>query len=551
MTNGPLDSPNYSIPGSPAYRAIWDDVAARELFEPSSDDVSACVRRVIDDSLAAVQLHLSRGTLLNGHQKIAEEVLHDLGQIGFWGLRIDNAYGGSGARWTEFYSGLTTMAVLQPAIAGMAGVHSCLGPVNSVQAFGDCDQRDEWLPRLARGEPLGAFALTEPAAGSDVRAIRTHAVRHGGEYVISGQKVFITNGAPGRALGLVCMLDETPSLLVCELPQKQNESFQLETYGLWSLKHTPNHGLCLRDFRIPAQNRLQPVRGNGLTIAYYNLNRGRVALCAHAAGTMRRILSGLLPWIRFRKTCGASLQTRPLIRRRLGRLAALIVGCDAITGWCAKLLDLGYRGELEGIIAKVFASESLKEAAIDIGIRTHGGRSFLVGHPLGDDVYDYLAPCIYEGENELLSLAFFRSLLKPHETANLVAPTAPAVTTNFDAYAEFAIEQLRHSRAEIESLRQTYRNELWEQQCQIHAISSRIQKQIVLLCISHYGARQDRDIVRAAAEVLCRDLRRELSGERPSDQDWQMIDRLGTAILDGGFPGVPEGPIESILMRYD
>jgi hypothetical protein len=266
---------------------------------------------------------------------------------------------------------------------------------------------------------------------------------------------------------------------------------------------------------------------------------------------MRRILSGLLPWVHYRKTCGASLDSRPLIRRRLGRLAALIVGCDAVTGWCARLLDLGYRGELEGILAKVFASEALKEAAIDIGIRTHGGRSFLTGHPVGDDLYDYLAPCIYEGENELLSLAFFRSLLKPQETANLFAPTASPVLTNFDNYAECAIEQLRESRAEIESLRESYRNELWHQQCQIHAISSRVQKQIVLLCVSYYGARQSREIVREAAEVLCRDLRRELTGQRPAKKDWQQIDQLGTAILDGSFPGVPEGPRESILMRYD
>src|SRR6185503_15909769 len=166
--------------------------------------------------------------------------------------------------------------------------------------------------------------------------------------------------------------------------------------------------------RVPAANRLIPTAGDGLTIAYHGLNRGRVALCATAAGSMRSMLADMLPWSHFRKTYGSAIETRELVRRRIGHMAGLIVACDALTDWCAGLLDLGYRGEMECIIAKIFASEAQKEAAIELYMKTHGGRSFLVGHPFGDNVHEFLAPCIYEGEGEMLGMAFFKSLVKHH-----------------------------------------------------------------------------------------------------------------------------------------
>ena len=107
-------------------------------------------------------------------------------------------------------------------------------------------------------------------------------------------------------------------------------------------------------------------------------------------------------------------RTRELVRRRIGRLAGLIVGCDALVAWCSWLLDQGYRGEMECIIAKIFGSEAQKEAAIELFMKTHGGRAFLHGHLFGDNVHEYLAPCIYEGEGEMLGMAFFKSLVKEH-----------------------------------------------------------------------------------------------------------------------------------------
>ena len=129
---------------------------------------------------------------------------------------------------------------------------------------------------------------------------------------------------------------------------------------------------------------------------------------------MRTMLASILPWARFRRTYGAAIGSRELVRRRVGRLAGLIVGADALVAWCSWLLDQGYRGEMECIVAKVFGSEAQKEAAIELFMKTHGGRAFLHGHLFGDNVHEYLAPCIYEGEGEMLGMGFFKSLIKDH-----------------------------------------------------------------------------------------------------------------------------------------
>ena len=141
-----------------------------------------------------------------------------------------------------------------------------------------------------------------------------------------------------------------------------------------------------------------------------------MALCAAAAGNMRLMMASMIPWANFRMTYGEAIAKRELVRRRLGRLAGLIVACDALVAWCSTLLDQGYRGEMECVIAKIFGSEVQKEAAIELFMKTHGGRSFLHGHMFGDNVHEYLAPCIYEGEGEMLGMAFFKSLVKQHGT---------------------------------------------------------------------------------------------------------------------------------------
>ena len=590
-----LFAPQYQTAASPAHRAVWDARVPIELFSFAPPPTPTHVAKHMDDSLAVVRRHRESATLLDENRKISKQVLDELGAAGYWGLLVDRQFGGAGAPFTSFAPFLTRMATIDPTVAGMASVHGCIGAVDPVRTFGTPEQKQRFLPRLASGESLSAFALTEPNAGSDLTALRTRAVLDGDDYVVNGEKLFITNVQPGRTIGLVCLIENRPAVLVVDLPTEENEHFKLKRYGLYALKHTHNLGIVFRDFRVPAANLLRPTRGDGLTIAYHGLNLGRIALCATAAGSMRLMLAGMLPWAHFRKTYGAAIDTRELVRRRIGRLAGLIVAADALVEWCSGLIDQGYRGEMECIIAKIFGSEAQKEAAVELLMKTHGGRSFLHGHLFGDNVHEFLAPCIYEGEGEMLGMAFFKSLVKQHGTKffepigkalaaadiknpNMLNPAhlavlkgplweyskwyvgqrlhasgrvnLPPMPPNLREHAEFAAAWLVRSPLEISGAMRKYQLSLADRQCRMAEISQRVQDAVVILCTSLYAARQEDEIVRAAGDAFCRDLRRRLSGGRPSDRDLRAVTRLGEQVADGQFKSIAGLNAGEILMSY-
>src|SRR3954452_15803846 len=122
-------------------------------------------------------------------------------------MLIDPRYGGQRAPFALFTRFLTRMATYDAMVAGMASVHGCIGAVDPVRTFGTPEQKERFLPRLASGQSLSGFALTEPWAGSDLTALRTTAVLVGDEYEVTGEKLFITNAIPGRTIGLVVVLD--------------------------------------------------------------------------------------------------------------------------------------------------------------------------------------------------------------------------------------------------------------------------------------------------------------------------------------------------------
>ncbi len=580
---------------SPIHRAVWDRGFPVELFEAAEVKTPADVQQVMDASIAVVERHRSAGTVLDENGKTREEVLQDLAAAGYWGLLVDREYGGMGVPFRSFAPFLTRMALIDPTIAGLASVHGCIGAVDPVRTFGNEEQKRRYLPRLASGERLSAFALTEPCAGSDLTALKTKAVLRGDTYYVTGEKLFITNVVPGRTIGLVCLIDDKPAVLIADLPTQENEQFELVKYGLYALKHTHNRGIKFRDFPVPAANLLKVEKGNGLTIAYHGLNLGRIALCANAAGTMRLMMGSMIPWAKFRKTYGEAIEKRELVRRRLARLAGLIVGCDALVAWCSTLIDEGYRGEMECVIAKIFGSESQKEAAVELCMKTHGGRSFLHGHIFGDHVHEYLAPCIYEGEGEMLGMAFFKSLVKHHgvqyfepvgkalqaakiKQPNFVNPAhlwalrkaappyafwllrekftfkpaaqLPSMPPRLHDHAQFASRALQQLPREISGMMMKHQLKLADRQCRMSELSSRAQKLVVMLCTALYAAKQDNEVVRSAADLLCQDLARELSGKRPTDGYFKAASKLGESIADGGFPGHSAVEVPEILMTY-
>ncbi len=591
-----LFAARFQTVNSPLHAAVWNRDFPIDLFHVAPPPAAPQAEQVMQDSLAVVRRHRTAGTLLDANRKVTPAVLNDLGGAGYWGLLVEPAHGGSGAPFSRFAPFLTRMAIEDPTIAGLASVHGCIGAVDPVQTFGNADQKSRFLPRLASGERLSAFALTEPCAGSDLTALRTTAVRDGDDYVVNGEKLFITNVVPGRTIGLVCLIDNRPAVLVVDLPDVENDQFQLKSYGLYALKHAYNQGIVFRNLRVPAANLLQPGHGDGLTVAYHGLNRGRIALCANAAGTMRLMLASMLPWGKFRRTYGQSIDTRELVLRRLGYMAGLIVACDALVEWCAGLLDEGHRGEMECIVAKIFGSEAQKEAAIDLFMKTHGGRSFLHGHMFGDNVHEYLAPCIYEGEGEMLGMAFFKSLVKHHgrqffepigkalQAAGIrqpnmlnpahawalkgplwqyskwyaaqkllpaARPELPSMPPELRRHAEWAIHWLQSAALEVSGAMRKYQLKLADRQCRMAELSLRVQTASIMLCTSLYAARQQDEVVRAAAGCLCEELARRLTGRRPADSYFRRVNQLGTAIVEGGFHSIAGLKPDEIMMSYE
>ena len=606
-----LYAPRYQTSASAIHRAVWDEDLPVDMFgfdaphKPFSDAAAAVMER----SFQIVKNHVERGTMIGDNGKIPDNVIEELASAGYWGLLVSPQYGGYGAPFSQFAPFLTRMATADPTIAGLASVHACIGAVDPVQTFGNEDQKRRFLPRLASGEALSAFALTEPGAGSDLTALKTKAVREGDEFLLYGEKLFITNVRPGRTVAVVCLIDDTPAVLVVDLPQTETPEFQLKKYGLYALKHAYNQGMIFNGLRVPAANLLDAGAGDGLTIAYHGLNRGRVALCANASGTMRMMLANLLPWARYRETYGEAIVKRELVRRRCGELAGLIVACDALTEWTANLLDLGYRGEMECIIAKIFGSEAQKEATIEYSMKTHGGRFFLHGHWFGDNVHDLLAPCIYEGEGEMLGMAFFKSLVKEHgrtyfepigktlhekgiKNPNLANPahawalkkplydysmwmgreilrlTFSSTKTDLftqarpidagdrktlkrlESHFHFATKFLRQSRLEISGVMRKYQLKLPDRQCRMAELSGRVQSAVVMLCTTLYAARQQDELTRAAADVACSRLKRKLTGDRVTDAELKAVTSLGAKIAEGRFHQIEDVPTAEILMQY-
>ena len=580
---------------SPVHRAVWEGTVPLDLFRPPPLPASAPCDAAMDRSLEVVRRRRAANTLYDDQGKVSDATIDDLANAGYWGMLIEPEFGGQGAPFARYARFHTRMSTLEEMVAGMGSVHGCIGAVDPLRTFGTPEQKNRFLPRMARGEARSAFALTEPGAGSDLTALKSTAVEVGDHFEVTGEKLFITHCLPGRTIGLVVMLKGQPAVLIAELPSQETEQFKIVHYKLHALRRGYNNGLKFDKFRVPRENLLTPPQGNGLTIAYHGLNLGRVAVCAGAAGTMRILLASILPWAEFRRTYGQTIATRELVKRRIARLAGLIAGADALVAWCSWLIDEGYRGELECIVAKIFGSESLKEAAVELLMKTHGGRAFLHGHLFGDNVHDLLAPCIYEGEGEMLGMAFFKSIIKEHGKEYFepigkalqqhkmkgLSPTNPShlwklrrelwsygkwklgqtfagrdrapvagLATGLQKHVDFARESFARLRKDISGTMVKHQLKLADRQCRMIELSQRAQDTVTMLVTALWAQQQLNETSVAAADILCQDLRRKLTGERPSDRYFRDLGRLADLVLAGGFEALAGVPHEEILMRY-
>jgi acyl-CoA dehydrogenase len=535
------------LAASPVHRAMSEMDTPLELFESVELTPSGASAEPMERSLAVARRHVAAGTVYGTDGMVAPDVVAGLAAAGYWGLRAGPEYGGSGASFGVWAPFVAEMATVDPWVAGLSSPHAALGPVNLIGTFGNEEQRQRLLPPLARGERLGAFAVTEPGTASDWGAIRTTAARSGDQLLLTGQKLFISNAAPGRTAGVLCQIEGRLTMLIAELPLAEDDRFRTVSYDLRAPRHIANRALVFDRFPVPAANVLD---ADGRSVAYHGLNHGRVLVCAFSAGLLRLIAGILIPWVQMRETFGAVIGSRELVQRRLGRLAARIAACDALVAWASQLLDQEYRGELECVAAKVFGSEAVKEATVDILVKTYGSRAFLPGNLFSDAVYDLLAPAVYEGENEILTLGFLASLVKARRASPgpglPPAQRRPAPVLDLTDLAVAAAAELHDAGREIDSALRHDGATLAQHQATAVELAQRVQQATVMLVVSRYGARQDDPLVRHAAICMASELGQRLSGHRPTAAYHHMLTDLGAAVAQDQFTpltGTPRGTV--------
>ena len=590
-----LFASQYKTTNSPIHKAIWSKTIPFDLLRIPKINHDSMLTQAMQNCLTVLQKHRQNHTLYDNNRKISEEVLQDLAKDGYWGMLIDKKYGGQGVSTMEFMHFLANVALIDPTTAGLASVHGCIGAVDPIRTFGNEDQKNKYLPKLASGEMLSGFALTEPNAGSDLTALKTTATLDGDNYIVTGEKIFITNAIPGRTVGLVCLVDNKPAVLITELPLAENENFQIVNYDLYALQHTFNNGLKFNNFKVNKANLLTPQIGDGLTIAYHGLNLGRLALCANATAVMKVLLANMLPWANYRRTYGQSIDTRELVKHRIAKTASLIVGSESLYLWGAWLLDQGYRGELECIIAKVFGSEAQKEVAIEYFMKTHGGRSFVKGHLFGDNMGEYLAPSIYEGEGEMLSMAFFKSLAKDHGSkyfepiaktlyehkiknfnplnplhlfllrANLIPyslwwlennifaakqNTVYEVNSPLKEHLDFATQRLTELPAILSNNMIKHQLKLADRQCLIAQLSSQVQDTITIIVSILYAHNQGDEGLKLASDFLATCLTYKATGKLPDSAYYKKAKNLAECVLEGKFSNIQNITANGIVFPY-
>ena len=489
--------------------------------------------------------------------KLSERAERAIGKTGLWGLLVPQAYGGLGCTYVEFMQAITHLAGVNPTVSGLLSVHSTIGAVSALTAFGSEDQRAHWLPQLARGDTISVFAATEPDAGCDLHRVASQLEYDGSRYLLTGTKMFITGATYGRLVKLLAISEGKPVVVLVKLPHSNTPHFLLQSYGLHPLKHAHNNALSFKRFPVDSSCVLHPEKSidgrvrvrDGMSIVWHGLNRGRVSLAAQATGTISLLLNQAATFSGKRYTWGEPIQKRELVLGRLGRMASARLACEALSGWSASVIDGGGSGELEAILAKVVASRCLRQAAVDaLGI--HGGRAFLVGHPLGDSFHDHFAAGIYEGESDLLGLALFKGIVKHHPLASKRKPLewlrwrssqflryfpVKEDTSLLDGELRDLATQARRgivaTSVEADRLLRSYGKKLSEQQLTLANLSVRIQELISCLAVIHLADRRGDSISIHGAVCWCRPIIMKFLGKPLSSRDHKRLAELGRCFL--------------------
>jgi alkylation response protein AidB-like acyl-CoA dehydrogenase len=345
-------------------------------------------------------------------EEFPREVVRRLGELGFLGLSVPEEYGGAALGALATAVVIEEVARFDGSLALTVASHNGLG-TNHILRFGSEAQRRRWLPALASGEKLAAWALTEPGSGSDAAGLRTTAVRRGDRWVLNGAKTFITQGTVAGAFVVLALTEP-------ERRQKGVTAFVLEP-GLKGFTQHPIHGklgmrssdtaeLFLEDVEVPDENRLGGV-GEGFVDTLGILDRGRITIGALAVGLSRGALEEAREYAKVRHAFGKPIAEHQAIAFMLADVATELAASRLLVHRAASLCDEGSPFSREASMAKLLASEVAMRATSK-AIQIHGGYGYTREFPVERYHRDAKLCEIGEGTSEIQRLVISREILR-------------------------------------------------------------------------------------------------------------------------------------------
>jgi alkylation response protein AidB-like acyl-CoA dehydrogenase len=342
-------------------------------------------------------------------EAIDRDLVPALGDVGFLGLGIDEAYGGSGGDHLAYCLVLEEIARGDSAVRGIISVS--LGLVGkTLFKHGTEAQKQRWLPGLCSGRALGCFGLTEPGTGSDAASLATKAVRDGDDWLITGRKVFITNGTwADVALIFARTGGPGPKGITAFLVPTDAPGFTAtEIHGKLGMRGQATAELTLDQVRVPDANRLGD-EGAGFKLAMAALDRGRMSVAAGCVGAARGALEVSVKYAKEREQFGKPIAGFQLVQELLADMAVETDAARLLTWRCADLADRGEPFGTDASMAKLYASEAAVRVANN-AIQFFGGYGYIDEYPVGKYLRDTRVTTLYEGTSQIQKLLIGRAL---------------------------------------------------------------------------------------------------------------------------------------------
>jgi alkylation response protein AidB-like acyl-CoA dehydrogenase len=343
------------------------------------------------------------------------DVVEQMTELGLFGATIGEAYGGLGLPAKVYAQIVTKISSIWMAPCGIFNSHLIMA--SAIERNGTEEQKQAFLPRMARGEFRGSLGLTEPNAGSDLQAIRTVAKRDGDDYVVNGSKTWITNSLHGHGTLLLVKTDPLAeprhkgmSLLIAEKGPGFVVAGKLKKMGYRSIDSCE---LSFQDYRVPANRLLGGVEGRGFIQTAGGLELGRINVAARGAGIAEGALKHALRYAQERSAFGKPIGQHQAVQLKLADMVTQVESAKLLIEQAARKYDAGERCDLEAAMAKLAGSEAGAYCAQE-AMRIFGGYSYSVEYEIERYYRDSMLMCIGEGSNEILRTVIAKQLIDRH-----------------------------------------------------------------------------------------------------------------------------------------